>query len=186
MTKDLNSVIAYIVTTIDISSLDFYLTNAPQMNELSELLVDTVLYNLFHSSISTTILNNKQKYIVLLYVRHIIMQLRWLDESATINNPLINILMGKTTATSTKTLTKKEVGAVNKYIKLNNLKEYLLGENNLAKYVDAITNSILNSYTIVNHNSPELLDSPLVYESSKMTLDILDMIVDLFEYMKNC
>lgn len=184
LSKDLNSVIAYIAIEIDLSPLDFYLTNIIQMNGLSELLIDTVLYNLFHSSISTVTLNNKQKFIVLLYVRHLIMQLRWIDESATVNNPLINILMGKITSTSTKTLTKKEVGAVNKYVKLNNLKEYLLSENNVTRYVETITNCILNSYTVVNHNAPELLGTPLVYESSKMMQDILDMIVDLFEYMK--
>lgn len=184
LSKDLNSVIAYIAMEIDLSPLDFYLTNIIQMNGLSELLIDTVLYNLFHSSISTVTLNNKQKFIVLLYVRHLIMQLRWIDESATVNNPLINILMGKITSTSTKTLTKKEVGAVNKYVKLNNLKEYLLSENNVTRYVETITNCILNSYTVVNHNAPELLGTPLVYESSKMMQDILDMIVDLFEYMK--
>lgn len=184
LSKDLNSVIAYIAMEIDLSPLDFYLTNIIQMNGLSELLIDTVLYNLFHSSISTVTLNNKQKFIVLLYVRHLIMELRWIDESATVNNPLINILMGKITSTSTKTLTKKEVGAVNKYVKLNNLKEYLLSENNVTRYVETITNCILNSYTVVNHNAPELLGTPLVYESSKMMQDILDMIVDLFEYMK--
>lgn len=184
LSKDLNSVIAYIAMEIDLSPLDFYLMNIIQMNGLSELLIDTVLYNLFHSSISTVTLNNKQKFIVLLYVRHLIMQLRWIDESATVNNPLINILMGKITSTSTKTLTKKEVGAVNKYVKLNNLKEYLLSENNVTRYVETITNCILNSYTVVNHNAPELLGTPLVYESSKMMQDILDMIVDLFEYMK--
>lgn len=185
MSKDLNSVIAHIAVEIDLSPLDFYLQNLPQMNELSKLLVDTVLYNLFHSSISTATLNNKQKYIVLLYVRHLIMELRWVNEADTACNTLINILMAKTTATSTKTLTKKEVGAVNKYIKLNNLKQYLLGENNVTKYVESITNCILNSYTIVNHNAPELIDTPLVYESSKMTQDILDIIVDLFEFMKS-
>ena len=185
MDKDLKKVIATIALKIDLSPLDFYLTNLPQMNELSKILVDTVLYNLFHSSISTTTLNNSQKFIVLLFVRHLIMELRGIDEAQSASNPLINILMAKTSATSTKTLTKKEVGAVNKYIKLNNLKKYLLGEQNTTKYVESITNCILNSYTIVNHNAPELLDTTLVYESSKMTQDILDMIVDLFEYMKN-
>lgn len=184
LSKDLNSVIAYIAMEIDLSPLDFYLTNMVQMNGLSELLIDTVLYNLFHSSITTVTLNNKQKFIVLLYVRHLIMQLRWVDESATVTNPLFNILMGKITSSSTKTLTKKEVGAVNKYVKLNNLKEYLLSENNVTRYVETITNCILNSYTVVNHNAPELLDTPLVYESSKMMMDLLDIIVDLFEYMK--
>lgn len=185
MSKDLNSVIAQIAMNIDLSPLDFYLKNLPQMNELSKLLVDTVLYNLFHSSISTNTLNTKQKYIVLLYVRHLIMELRLVNEQDTPSNPLINILMAKTTATSTKTLTRKEYCAVNKYIKLNNLKQYLLGENNVTKYVESITNCILNSYTVVNHNSPELLGAGLVYESSKMTQDILDIIVDLFEYMKS-
>lgn len=184
MSKDLNSVIAHIAMDIDLSPLDFYLKNLPQMNELSKLLVDTVLYNLFHSSISTNILNNKQKYIILLYVRHLIMELRMINEQDTPVNPLINILMAKTTATSTKTLTKKEYCAVNKYIKLNNLKQYLLGENNVTKYVESITNCILNSYTIVNHNAPDMLGTTLVYESSKMTQEILDVIVDLFEYMK--
>jgi hypothetical protein len=185
MNKDLNAVIAHIAMEIDLSPLDFYLTNLPQMNELSKLLVDTVLYNLFHSSISTNTLNNKQKYIVLLYVRYLIMELRLISEEETVSNPLINILMAKTMTTSTKTLTKKEVGAVNKFIKLNNLKEYLLGESNVTKYVESIQNCILNSYTIVNHNNPDLLGASLVYESSKMTQDILDIIVDLFEFMKS-
>jgi hypothetical protein len=113
------------------------------------------------------------------------MELRLISEEETVSNPLINILMAKTMTTSTKTLTKKEVGAVNKFIKLNNLKEYLLGESNVTKYVESIQNCILNSYTIVNHNNPDLLGASLVYESSKMTQDILDIIVDLFEFMKS-
>ena len=183
MYKDLNIIIAQIILEIDVSVVDYYLENLVQMNDLSKILVDTVLYNKFHSSISTNTLSMKQKYILLLYVRHLVMQIYSLTEEDTINNPLINILMGKTVSTTTKTLTQKDLNGIRKYVKLNNLKEYLLSEKNVNVFVENIMHCVLSSYTIVNHNDPSLLNTPLVYESGNMTLALLDMIVELFERM---
>lgn len=183
MSRDLNIVIAQIAMEIDLSPVEFYLENLPKMNDLSKILIDTVLYNKFHSSISTNTLNTKQKYILLMYVRHLVLDMYGLSEEQTVSHPLVNILTAKVSTTSTKTLTQKELNAVRKYIKLNNLKEYLLNEKNVNTYVESITSCVLNSYTIVNHNDPSLIGSPLVYDSSSMTLNILDMIVGLFEYI---
>ena len=44
-------------------------------------------------------------------------------------------------------------------------------------------NCVMASYTVVNHNAPDLLDTPLVYESGQMTLQLLDMVVEIFERM---
>lgn len=184
MHKDLNIVIAHIAIETDISSVDFYLENSPQMNDLSKILIETVLYNHFHSSMSIDALNMRQKYLLLLYVRHIIMDIYGLSEKATLDNPVINILMGKATSTATRSLTQKDINGVKKYVKLNNLKEYLLSESNVTKFVENIMHCVLSSYTIVNHNDPSLLGAPLVYESGTMTLALLDMMVELFEYMK--
>ena len=184
MRKDLNIVIAHIAIEIDVSPVDFYLENSPQMNDLSKILIETVLYNHFHSSMSIDALNMRQKYLLLLYVRHIIMEIYRLSEEDTTGNPVINILMGKATLTATRSLTQKDINGVKKYVKLNNLKEYLLSENNVTKFVENIMHCVLSSYTIVNHNDKSLLGTPLVYESGTMTLALLDMMVELFEYMK--
>lgn len=183
MYKDLNIIIAQIILEIDVSVVDYYLENLVQMNDLSKLLVDTVLYNKFHSSISTNTLSMRQKYILLLYVRHLVMQIYSLTEEDTVSNPVINILMGKTVSSTTKTLTQKDLNGIRKYVKLNNLQSYLLSEKNVNEFVENIMHCVLSSYTIVNHNDPSLLDTQLVYESGTMTLALLDMIVELFERM---
>lgn len=184
MFKDLNIIIGQIILEIDISPVDWYLENLIQMNDLSKILVDTVLYNKFHSSLTTNTLSMKQKYIILLYVRSMIMDIYSLSEEDTIDNPLINIVMGKVTNSSTKTLTPKDLNGVKKYVKLNNLREYLLSEKNVNVYVEKIIQCVLSNYTIVNHNDPSLLNSPLLYDSGDMTIKLLDMIVSLFERMR--
>ena len=50
--EDLSSIIAEIARTTDLSPLDFYLKNIPQLNELSTIIIQTMLYNKFHSSIN--------------------------------------------------------------------------------------------------------------------------------------
>ena len=184
MYKDLNIIIAHIALEIDTSPVDFYLDNLPQMNDLSKILIDVVLYNKFHSSISTNTLSMRQKYLLLLYVRHLVMNIYSISEEDSIGNPIINILMGRTTTQANRTLTQKDLNGIKKYIKLNNLKQYLLSEKNVNVFVENIMHCVLSSYTIVNHNDPTLLNTPLVYESGNMTLAILDMVVELFEYMK--
>lgn len=184
MFKDLNIIIGQIILEIDISPVDWYLENLIQMNDLSKILVDTVLYNKFHSSLTTNTLSMKQKYIILLYVRSMIMDIYNLSEEDTVDNPLINIVMGKVTNSSTKTLTPKDLNGVKKYVKLNNLREYLLSEKNVNVYVEKIIQCVLSNYTIVNHNDPSLLNSPLLYDSGDMTIKLLDMIVSLFERMR--
>ena len=184
MLKDLNIIIANIALEIDVSPVDYYMEHMPQMNDLSKILIDTVLYNKFHSSISTNTLSMRQKILLLLYVRHMVMDIYRLSEEDTKDNALINILMGKTVTTATKSLTQKDVNNIKKYVKLNNLKEYLLSENNVNIFVESIMHCVLSSYTIVNHNDPSLLDTPLIYETGNMTLSILDMIVEIFELLK--
>lgn len=181
MLKDLNIIIGNIILEIDISPVDWYLKHLIQMNDLSQILIQTVLYNKFHSSLNIDTLTMKQKYIVLLYVRNQIMEIYGLSEEDTMSNPLINILMGKVTNSSTKTLTAKDLNSVKKYVKLNNLREYLLSEKNVNVYVEKIIQCVLSNYTIVNHNDPSLLDTPLLYDSTQMTISLLEMIVSLFE-----
>lgn len=180
MMKDLNIIIANIALEVDLSPLQFYLDNLPQINELSNILIDIVLYNKFHASISTKVLSQKQKYIVLLYVRSLIMRIYSLNESDTADNALINIIMGKTTSQVTKTVTQKDLNGVKKYIKLNNLKDYLLSDKNVDTIVESIMKCILSSYSIVNHNVPDMLNVPLIYDVNNMTLSLLDVIVELF------
>ena len=184
MYMDLNIILGKIILEIDVSPVDFYLQNLIQMNDLSKVLVSTVLYNKFHSSLSIDTLSMKQKYILLLYVRHMVMEIYGLTEQDTIDNPLINILMGKTVSTSTRSLTPKDLNNIKKYVRLNNLREYLLSEKNVNVYVEKIMQCVLTSYTIVNHNDPSLLNVSLVYDANQMTVDLLDMIVMLFEKMK--
>lgn len=185
MYKDLNIIIGQIILEIDISPVDWYLDNLLQMNDLSKILIRTVLYNKFHSSIDIDTLTMKQKYIVLLYVRHLIMDIYGLSEEDTISNPLINIIMAKTINSSTKTLTAKDLNGVKKYVKLNNLREYLISEKNVNTYVEKIIQCVLSNYTIVNHNDTSLLNTPLLYDSGDMTIRLLDMIVSLFENFKS-
>lgn len=183
MYKDLKIIIAHIALEIDLSPVDFYLENLPQMNDLSRILVEAVLYNKFHSSISINTLSMKQKYIILLYVRHLIMQIYNLTEEDTKYNILINMLMAKTVTHTTKTLTTKDLNSIKKYVKLNNLKEFLLSEKNVNTFIESIMHSVLSSYTIVNHNDPTMLNETLQYDSNEMTLKLLDMCVSLFDYI---
>lgn len=183
MYRDLTIIIAHIALEVDLSPVDFYLEKLPQMNELSKILIEAVLYNKFHSSISINTLSMKQKYILLLYVRSLIMKIYNLTEEDTKYSPLINILMAKTITHTTKTLTAKDLNSIKKFVKLNNLKQYLLSEKNVTTFVESIIHSVLSSYTIVNHNDVELLDTPLQYDANSMTLDLLDMCVSLFDYI---
>lgn len=185
MSKDLNIVIAQIALEIDLTPLDFYLEHLPQMNDLAKILVDTVLYNKFHSSISTNTLSTKQKYIILLYVRHLIMKMYGLTEPDTVKSQVINILMGKTLTTTNKTLTKKDLNGIRKFIKLNDLKKHLLSENNTDIFINQIMSCVLSAYSIVNHNDPSLLNTDLVYDANSMTLALLDTVTNLFD-MFNC
>lgn len=183
MYEDLTIIIGKIGLEIDLSPVDFYLENLPQMNDLSRILVEAVLYNKFHSSISINTLSMKQKYIILLYVRHLIMQIYNLQEEDTKYNQLINMLMAKTVTHTTKTLTAKDLNSIKKYVKLNNLKEFLLSEKNVNTFIESIMHSVLSSYTIVNHNDPTMLNETLQYDANEMTLKLLDMCVSLFDYI---
>jgi hypothetical protein len=183
MYKDLNTIIADIVMKIDVSPVNYYMENLPVMNDLSKLLVKTVLYNKYHCSISTDTLTMQQRYILLLYVRHLIMKIYTITEDQTPTNDLINIIMGKVSTTSTKTLTKKDMTDIRKFVKLNNLKGYLLNESNVNTYVESIMKCVLSSYTIVNHNDKSLLGTQLIYDSSVMTLSLLEMVVELFNIL---
>lgn len=183
MQKDLNIIIGKLALDIDNKVLDYYLENLPYMNELSMSIIRSILYNRFHSSIDIDVLSNKQKYILLLYVRKMIMDIYMLNEEDTVDNSLINILMGKQVTTAQKTLTQKDLNNIKKYVKLNNLKDYLLSEKNAEIFCENIQKCVLSSYTIVNHNMPDLINTQLVYESGQMTLRLLDMVVELFEKM---
>lgn len=185
MSKDLNIVIAQIALEIDLTPLDFYLEHLPQMNDLAKILVDTVLYNKFHSSISTNTLSTKQKYIILLYVRNLIMKMYGLSEPDTVRSQVINILMGKTLSYTNKTLTKKDLNGIRKFIKLNDLKRHLLSEKNTNIFIESIMSCVLSAYSIVNHNDPSLLNTDLVYDANSMTLALLDTVTNLFD-MFNC
>ena len=109
------------------------------------------------------------------------MQIYNLTEEDTKSNNLINLLMAKTVTHTTKTLTAKDLNSIKKYVKLNNLKEFLLSEQNVNTFIEAIMHSVLSSYTIVNHNDSELLGTALQYDSNAMTLELLDMCVSLFD-----
>jgi hypothetical protein len=111
------------------------------------------------------------------------MQIYTLSEDQTVSNSLINILMGKVTTTANKTLTKKDMTGIKKFVKLNSLKQYLLSEANVNTFIENIMKCVLSSYTIVNHNDKTLLGTPLVYDSSAMTLTLLEMVVDLFNVL---
>ena len=158
--------------------------NLPAMNSLSELLIKTVIYNKFHSSLALNNLSMEQRYILLLYVRHLIMDIYQMNESDTIGSALINLLTAKITDKTSKVVTAKDINAVNKYVKLNNLKEHILFEKNDDEYVEKINDSVMSSYTIVNHNRPDLLDVELEYDNQQMILESLDMVVSLFDYIK--
>jgi protein tyrosine phosphatase (PTP) superfamily phosphohydrolase (DUF442 family) len=183
MYSDLGEIIANIALDIDVSPVNYYLENLPVMNDLSKLLVKTVLYNRFHSSISIDTLTMKQKYILLLYVRSMIMKIRTLSEEDTKGDPVINILMGKVTTTATQTLTKKDMASIKKFVKINNLKTFLLNEANVDTFTENILKCVMSSYTIVNHNDPSLLNTQLHYDSNQMTLALLETVVSIFEVL---
>lgn len=183
MYSDLGEIIANIALDIDISPVNYYLENLPVMNDLSKLLVKTVLYNRFHSSISIDTLTMKQKYILLLYVRSMIMKIRTLSEEDTKGDPVINILMGKVTTTATQTLTKKDMASIKKFVKINNLKTFLLNEANVDTFTENILKCVMSSYTIVNHNDSSLLNTQLHYDSNQMTLALLETVVSIFEVL---
>ena len=182
---DLNVIIAHITLQIDVSPVDYYLTHLPQMNDLSKLLVDTVLYNEFHSSLTTNTLTMRQKYIILLYIRKRIMDLYGISEEQSVSNPMINILTGKTMSTTTRSLTQKDINNIKKFTKLNNLKQFMISENNVTSYVEKIMQCVLSSYSIVNHNDESLLGTPIIYETTSMTSSLLEMLVMLFDSMSH-
>ena len=182
--EDLKGIIGHIAMVTDISPVKFYLENLPQMNDLSKILVEAVLYNKFHSSIPINVMSMKQKYILLLYVRHLIMEIYHLSEEDTKTNPLINMLMAKTVTHTTKTLTAKDLNSIKKFVKLNNLREFLLSEGNVTTFIESIVHSVLSSYTVVNHNDPSMLNTTLQYDANTMTIELLDLCVALFDYIK--
>ena len=181
ISTDLNIIIAHAILETDLSSLDFYLENLPKMNELAAMLIHIVLYNKFHSSISMSTISIKQKYILLLYVRSMIMRIYNLSEEDTVSNDLINILMGKVSSESSKTLSPKDIANVNKYVNNDGtINNYLLSEASGDELSEAVMHVVLSSYTIVNHNDPEALDAELFYEPYLMTTKVIDMITELF------
>ena len=182
---DLNVIIAHITLQIDVSPVDYYLTHLPQINDFSKLLVDTVLYNEFHSSLTTNTLTMRQKYIILLYIRKRIMDLYGISEEQSVSNPMINILTGKTMSTTTRSLTQKDINNIKKFTKLNNLKQFMISENNVTSYVEKIMQCVLSSYSIVNHNDESLLGTPIIYETTSMTSSLLEMLVMLFDSMSH-
>lgn len=184
MERDMLIILGNIILEIDISPLKYYMDNLPAMNSLSELLIKTVIYNKFHSSLALNNLSMEQRYILLLYVRHLIMDIYQMNESDTVGSALINLLTAKITDKTSKVVTAKDINAVNKYVKLNNLKEHILFEKNDDEYVEKIIDSVMSSYTIVNHNRPDLLDVELEYDNQQMILESLDMVVSLFDYIK--
>lgn len=185
MTRDLSMILSRIAEKVNLSSLDFYIMNLPMMNDLTSTLINAVLYNKFHTSISTKTISQKERYILLLYVRRVIMELQGVSEEGSVNDPVINILTAKTVTSSNKSLTKKDLDTIHRFASINNLKDYLLTEANVQTFIQSILNCVLSSYTIVNHNDPSMLNKPLVYESTKMTLDILDMICKLFNWIND-
>lgn len=183
MYHDLNTIIANIAMVTDLSPLEYYMQNIPVMNDLSKLILKSVLYNRFHSSISFDTLNMKQKYILLLYVRKMIMDMDDISEHETISNNVINILMGKVTTSANQTLKKKDILGIKKFVKLNNLEKHLVSKANVNTFVENIQRCVCSSYTIVNHNDPSLLGTALIYDSTNMTLSLLEMVVELFDIL---
>ena len=181
MRRDLNIIIAHAIMETDLSSLDWYMENLPKMNELATMLIHIVLYNKFHSSISLSTISTKQKYILLLYVRSMIMQIYNLSEEDTISNDLINLLMGKATSESSKTLSQKDIANIKKYVTNDgSINRYLLSDASGESLSESIMHVVLSSYTIVNHNDPSILGAELFYEPYLMTTRVIDMISEIF------
>lgn len=183
--KDLNIIIGNIMIQTDLSPLDFYLDNLPNMNELAKMLITIVLYNKFHSSISLSILSMRQKYILLLYIRSMIMQIYSLREEETRSNDIINIIMGKLSSESTRTLTQKDITNIKRYVQNDSsISGYLLSEASADELSDNIIHSVLSSYTIVNHNDPSALGTELIYEPFNLVVKLIDTIADIFAMLQ--
>lgn len=181
MTTDLNIIIGHAILHTDLTPLDFYLENLPKMNELATMLIHIVLYNKFHSSISLSTISTKQKYILLLYVRSLIMNIYALNEEETVSNDLINLLMGKATSESSKTLSQKDIANIKNYINNDgSINKYLLSEASGDELSESIMHVVLSSYNMVNHNEPSALGAELFYEPYLMTIKVSDMISELF------
>lgn len=181
MTTDLNIIIGHAILHTDLTPLDFYLENLPKMNELATMLIHIVLYNKFHSSISLSTISTKQKYILLLYVRSLIMNIYALNEEDTVSNDLINLLMGKATSESSKTLSQKDIANIKNYINNDgSINKYLLSEASGDELSESIMHVVLSSYNMVNHNEPSALGAELFYEPYLMTIKVSDMISELF------
>jgi hypothetical protein len=155
--------------------------NLPKMNELASMLIRIVLYNKFHSSISLSTISTEQKFILLLYVRSMIMRIYNLNEEDTVSNDLINLLMGKATSESSKTLSQKDISNIKKYVTNDgSITRYLLSEASGDALSESIMHVVLSSFTIVNHNDPSSLGAELFYEPYLMTTRVIDMISELF------
>lgn len=178
---DLNIIIGHAALETDLAPLDFYLEHLPKMNELATMLIHIVLYNKLHSSISLSTISVKQRYILLLYVRSMIMKIYNLSEEETVSNDLINLIMGKVSSESSKTLSPKDIQNVKKYVNNDGtINNYLLSEASGDELSDAVIHAVLSSYTIVNHNDADSLGAELFYEPYLMTTRVIDMITELF------
>lgn len=181
MRRDLNMIIGHAIMETDLTSLNWYMENLPKMNELASMLIRIVLYNKFHSSISLSTISTEQKFILLLYVRSMIMRIYNLNEEDTVSNDLINLLMGKATSESSKTLSQKDISNIKKYVTNDgSITRYLLSEASGDDLSESIMHVVLSSFTIVNHNDPSSLGVELFYEPYLMTTRVIDMISELF------
>ena len=181
MRRDLNMIIGHAIMETDLTSLNWYMENLPKMNELASMLIRIVLYNKFHSSISLSTISTEQKFILLLYVRSMIMRIYNLNEEDTVSNDLINLLMGKATSESSKTLSQKDISNIKKYVTNDgSITRYLLSEASGDDLSESIMHVVLSSFTIVNHNDPSSLGAELFYEPYLMTTRVIDMISELF------
>jgi len=181
MRRDLNMIIGHAIMETDLTPLNWYMENLPKMNELASMLIRIVLYNKFHSSISLSTISTEQKFILLLYVRSMIMRIYNLNEEDTVSNDLINLLMGKATSESSKTLSQKDISNIKKYVTNDgSITRYLLSEASGDDLSESIMHVVLSSFTIVNHNDPSSLGAELFYEPYLMTTRVIDMISELF------
>lgn len=181
MRRDLNIIIGHAIMETDLTPLNWYMENLPKMNELATMLIHIVLYNKFHSSISLSTISTQQKYILLLYLRSMIMNIYNLTEEQTVSNDLINLLMGKSTSESSKTLSQKDIANIKRYVTNDgSINRYLLSEASGESLSESVIHVVLSSYTIVNHNEPSALGAELFYEPYLMTTRVIDMISEIF------
>jgi hypothetical protein len=104
-----------------------------------------------------------------------------LSEEETVSNDLINLIMGKVSSESSKTLSPKDIQNVKKYVNNDGtINNYLLSEASGDELSDAVMHAVLSSYTIVNHNDADSLGAELFYEPYLMTTRVIDMITELF------